>query len=112
SLTGVLPLFRKRGIVSDARLRSIPVFSYGGPLGDYAGAETTLIEAARDLGAAGITINMGERRVDPPGGFVMEEILPRWIVDLPADMEALRAGWRKTSNNLFRSLKKADAAGL
>ena len=26
-LTGVLPLMRKKGIVSDARLRSIPVFS-------------------------------------------------------------------------------------
>ena len=117
SLTGVLPLFRKKGIVSDARLRSIPVFSYGGPLGNDAGVETQLIEAARDLaaadgGIAGMTINTGERRIDAPAGFVVEEILPRWIVDLPADLEALRAGWRKRSNNLFRSLKKADGAGL
>jgi hypothetical protein len=116
SLTGVLPLFRKKGIVSDARLRSIPVFSYGGPLGDDALAETRLIEAARDLGVAHkeiavTTINTGERRLDP-AGFVVEEILPRWTVDLPADLEELRAGWRKGSNNLFRSLKKADKARL
>ena len=52
SLTGVLPLFRKKGLVSDARLRSIPVFSYGGPLGGRRGLERELIEAARDLGAA------------------------------------------------------------
>ena len=117
SLTGVLPLFRKKGLVSDARLRSIPVFSYGGPLADDAGLELELVEAARDLAAAdgeiaGMTINTGERRLDPPDGFVVEEILPRWVVDVPEDLGALRAGWRKTSNNLFRSLKKADKAGL
>ena len=36
-LTGVLPLLRKKGLISDARMRSIPVFSYGGPLGDSRG---------------------------------------------------------------------------
>jgi hypothetical protein len=46
-LRGVLPLMRKKGIVSDARLRSIPVFSYGGPLGDAPAEEHTLLEAAR-----------------------------------------------------------------
>ena len=116
-LTGVLPLFRKKGIVSDARLRSIPVFSYGGPIADDPQAETRLIEAARDLAAAdgeiaGMTINTGERRLAPPPDFAVEEILPRWIVDLPEDLDALRAGWRKTSNNLFRSLKKSDQAEL
>lgn len=117
SLTGVLPLFRKKGIVSDARLRSIPVFSYGGPLADEADGEAALLEVARDLAAAdgeiaGITINTGARRVEAPEGYVIEEILPRWVVDVPDDLATLRAGWRKTSNNLFRSLKKADKAGL
>jgi CelD/BcsL family acetyltransferase involved in cellulose biosynthesis len=117
SLRGVLPLFRKKGLMSGARLRSIPVFSYGGPLADDPRLETRLIEAARDMAAAegevaGMMINTGERQLAAPEGFVIEEILPRWIVDVPADLEALRATWRKTSNNLFRSLKKADAADL
>jgi Acetyltransferase (GNAT) domain len=117
TLKGVLPLFRKKGLVSGARLRSIPVFSYGGPLADDEGLEQQLIAGARDLAAAdgriaGMTINTGERRLGPPDGFVEEEILPRWIVDVPDDLDALRAGWRKSSSNLFRSLKKADAAGL
>ena len=56
-------------------------------------------------------MNTGARRLEAPG-YEREEILPRWVVELPEDLEALRAGWRKTSNNLFRSLKKADAAGL
>jgi hypothetical protein len=75
----VLPLFRKKGLLSGARLRSIPVFSYGGPLAADERLEARLVEAARDLAAAD-----GE----------------------------VAGSWRKTSNNLFRSLKKADAAGL
>ena len=99
SLTGVLPLFRKKGIVSDARLRSIPVFSYGGPLGDDALAETRLIEAARDLGVAdkeiaGTTINTGERRLDPPAGFVVRR--------------SCRAG-PSTSRRTWRSCEPAGA---
>ena len=47
-----------------------------------------------------------------PTASSASEIHPRWIVELPDDLDALRAGWRKTSNNLFRSLKKADQAGL
>ncbi len=117
TLRGVLPLFRKKGLVSDARLRSIPVFSYGGPLAGDSETEAELIAAARDLAAAdgeiaGMTINTGERRVAPPDGFVAEEILPRWVVELPEDLDALRAGWRKTSTNLFRNLKKADKSDL
>ena len=45
-------------------------------------------------------------------GFDDEEILPRWVVELPDDLDALRSGWRKTSNNLFRSLRKADRSEL
>jgi hypothetical protein len=113
----VLPLFRKKGLLSGARLRSIPVFSYGGPLADDERLEARLVEAARDLAAAdgevaGMTVNTGERRMEPPDGFVLEETMPRWVVELPEDIDALRESWRKTSNNLFRSLKKADAAGL
>ena len=110
-LTGVLPLMQKKGLVSDARLRSIPVFSYGGPLGESETAETALLEEARELAARdevqGLSVNTGERRLGAPG-YGSEEILPRWVLDLPDDLEALRAGWRKTSNNLFRGLKKAE----
>jgi hypothetical protein len=115
ALAGVLPLMEKKGLVSDARLRSIPVFSYGGPLGDSPSEEALLLDAARALAArervAGLSVNTGGRRL-AAAGYEEEEILPRWVVELPPDLEALRAGWRKTSNNVFRSLKKADRAGL
>jgi CelD/BcsL family acetyltransferase involved in cellulose biosynthesis len=113
SLAGVLPLFRKKGLISDARMRSIPVFSYGGPLADDDGLALRLIEAARDLGdATSLSINTGDRRWEAPDGFELEELLPRWMLEIPDDLDALRASWRKTSRNLFRSLKKADDAGL
>ena len=35
-LRGVLPLLYKKGLVSDARVRSLPVFPAGGPLGGHA----------------------------------------------------------------------------
>ena len=113
SISGVLPLFRKKGLVSDARTRSIPVFSYGGPLADDEALAIKLIEAARDKeDVATLSINTDDRRLEPPAGFEQEELPPRWMVAVPEDLDALRAGWRKTSNNLFRSLKKADAGNL
>ena len=117
SLAGVLPLFRKKGLVSDARMRSIPAFFYGGPVANDDGLALQLVEAARDLAEAdghiaSVMINTDDRRLEAPEGFVVDELIPRWMVQVPADLDALRAGWRKTSNNLFRSLKKADAAGL
>jgi hypothetical protein len=114
-LRGVLPLMRKKGIVSDARLRSIPVFSYGGPLGDTPADEQALLGAARELAereqVAGLSVNTGERRLEAEG-YESEEILPRWVLGLPDDLDGVRSGWRKTQSNLFRSLKKADAADL
>ena len=43
-----------------------------------------LIEAARDLGdAASLTINTDDRRFEPPDGFELEELLPRWMLSMP-----------------------------
>jgi hypothetical protein len=114
-LTGVLPLLRKKGLISDDRIRSVPVFGYGGPLGDSRAEETVLLDAARTLadreGIRGLSVNTGVRPIDADG-FERCEIHPSWIIELPEDLDALRTGWRKTSNNLFRSLKKADQAEL
>jgi hypothetical protein len=113
ALAGVLPLFWKKGLVSDARARSIPVFSYGGPLADEDGVALALVAAARDTGAAAsVTINTDDRRYEPPEGFVVDELLPRWMLGIRSDLDALRASWRKSSSNLFRSLKKADKSGF
>jgi hypothetical protein len=116
ALHGVLPLLHKKGLVSDARVRSLPVFPAGGPLGDTHADEIALIEAARDAAAASgaralAVISPQDYGADLPQ-FAADSLPPRWIVQVGEDPDALRAGWRKTSNNLFRSLKKADKAGF
>jgi GNAT acetyltransferase-like protein len=115
-LRGVLPLLYKKGVVSDARVRSLPVFPAGGPLGDSRADEVALIEAARDAtaasGAGALAVISPEDYGAELDGFVADALPPRWMVQIGADADVLRAGWRKTSNNLFRSLKKADKAGF
>ena len=114
-LHGVLPLLYKNGLVSDPRVRSLPVFPAGGPLADTHEQEAALVRAARDTA-------LGDARalavISPADysaeleDFVTDRLPPRWVLPVPPDPDALRAGWRKTSNNLFRSLKKADKAGF
>jgi hypothetical protein len=115
-LRGVLPLLHKKGLVSDARVRSLPVFPAGGPLGDSHSDEVALIEAAREAARADgaralAVISPADYAAELPE-FVADSLPPRWVAQLGADPDALRAGWRKTSNNLFRSLKKADKVGF
>jgi len=115
-LHGVLPLLYKKGVVSDARVRSLPVFPAGGPLGDSRADEVALIEAAREAtaasGASALAVISPEDYGPELDGFVADALPPRWVVQIGEDPDVLRAGWRKTSNNLFRSLKKADKAGF
>ena len=116
ALQGVLPLLHKKGLVSDARVRSLPVFPAGGPLGDSREDELALIEAAREeavaAGVRALAIVSPEDYRAELDGFVADSLPPRWVVQMGDDPDALRTGWRKTSNNLFRSLKKADKAGF
>jgi hypothetical protein len=114
-LRGVLPLLYKKGLVSDARVRSLPVFPAGGPLADTRELEVSMIRSAREHSAEEASvlavISPEDYSSDLPD-FVTDSLPPRWVVPVPVDAEELRASWRKTSNNLFRSLKKADKAGF
>ncbi len=115
AIHGVLPLLYKKGLVSDARVRSLPVFPAGGPLADTREEEAGLIRAAHERTAGQaktLAVISACDYSDELPGFVADELPPRWMLDVSSDPEALRAGWRKTSNNLFRSLKKADKAGF
>jgi GNAT acetyltransferase-like protein len=114
ALRGVLPLLYKNGLVSDPRVRSLPVFPAGGPLGESRADEVALIEAAREAaaaeGAQALAVISPADYASDLDGFVTDALPPRWVVEVGDDPDALRAGWRKTKSNLFRSLKKADKA--
>ncbi len=115
-LRGVLPLLYKKGLISDARARSLPVFPSGGPLADTRALEVALILAARDSVRGDADLlqihSAADYSADLPPDLVTHTMPPRWMVRVDTDLDALRAGWRKTSNNLYRSLQKADKADL
>ena len=111
----MLPLLYKKGLVSDARVRSLPVFPAGGPLADTAEQEVALVRAACDSARGDASALAVISPVDYSAAlpdFVTDSLPPRWVLGISGDLDELRAGWRKTSNNLFRSLKKADKAGF
>jgi len=114
-LHGVLPLLYKKGLVSDARMRSLPVFPAGGPLADTPEQEAALVRAARDTLPEDVHALAVVSPADYSAAlldFVTDALPPRWMLRVQPDLDQVRAGWRGTSKNLFRNLNKAEKAGL
>ena len=116
-IAGVLPLMSSYGLVTRKRLRSLPVVGSVGPLATSEDGYRALLDAACRLtetsGARSWTLHSrlgGYEQLVPElrlaGGF------KTWVAPLPDDAEALRAGWKKTQNNLWRSIRKADRSGV
>lgn len=116
-LVGGLPLMRTRGIVTGTRMRTLPVVPPAGPLATgEAGLQALLEGACRVADGAGARIwtlharGGGYERLVPELRPVPK--YPTFVLDLPDDLDELRRGWKKSSNNLWRSLRKADRAGV
>jgi hypothetical protein len=116
AIEAVLPLMASRGVASGKRLRSLPVIPFAGPAGISLETEAGVVEAAcrlADERGAALLVNSrtpGYGELVP--GLSETKKNPTWITPLPDDADALRAGWKKTSNNLFRSIAKAEKAGV
>jgi hypothetical protein len=115
-LEGVLPLMSTRGLVTGRRLRSLPTVGSVDPLARSQEGKRALLEAA-----CAMALERGARswtlRARQPGYEMLEPRLrvsgsKTFIAPLPDDPDALRASWKKSANNLWRSLKKADEAGV
>jgi hypothetical protein len=98
-------------------MRTLPVVPPAGPLAGGEDATRALLEAAcrlaDDAGTRVWTLHARTR------GY--EELVPdlrpvpkypTFVLELPPDVDELRRVWKKTSNNLWRSLRKADRAGV
>jgi Acetyltransferase (GNAT) domain len=116
-LEGVLPAMLTRGLFTGRRLRSLPAVGSVDPLAGSLEGKAALLDAACSLtlehGARSWTLHARE-----PGYEQLADRLAvgrrftTFIAPLPEDPEALRAGWKKTSNNLWRSLRRAEKAGV
>jgi hypothetical protein len=113
---GVLPLMYSRGVLSGKRMRGLPVMPTAGPIANSHAGEAALMEAACRL-----TDRRAGQMVVASRGKGYEEAVPElraapkhpcWVTAVPADVDSLRAGWKKTSSNLFRNLKKAEKTGV
>jgi hypothetical protein len=115
-LEAVFPLMTSRGALSGRRLRSLPVVPFAGPAGASLEAEAALAGAAcrvADERGATLTINTRTSGYEEHAPELRCTTLnPTWVTPLPDDAEALRKGWKKTSNNLFRNIAKAEKAGV
>ena len=115
-LRGALPIMRTRGLATGRRLRSLPVVPPTGPLASTDDERSALIQAACRLTDARARIwtlhsrGAGLDRLVPELRQLPKH--PTWVLELPSDPDELRASWKKTSNNLFRNLRKADKAGV
>jgi hypothetical protein len=116
-LDGVLPVMSTRGVLTGKRLRSLPAVGAVDPLATSQEGRTALLQAAcglvLDRGARSWTLRARERGYEQLDDRLrVSRHLTTFIAPLPDDPDALRASWKKTSNNLWRSLKKADEAGV
>jgi hypothetical protein len=87
-----------------------------GPLGTSREVETALVEAAcRAADRRGARLMFGARVSgydETVAGLRGHEKYPAWVTPLDGDPDALRRSWKKSSNNLFRSIAKAEKAGV
>jgi predicted N-acyltransferase len=105
------------GVVTRRRLRSLPAVGSVDPIARSEEGRRALLSAACELalesGARSFTLNARAAS--------FELLEPRLrvgrhfatlIAPLGDDPERLRAGWKKSANNLWRSLRKAEQAGV
>jgi hypothetical protein len=116
-LAGVLPLAATRGVVSGTRLRSLPALGAVDPIAISTDATAALLAEAcgrtERAGARSWTLRArGGGYEQLEGRLCVSSRFHTFVAPLPEDPDALRASWKKTSNNLWRSLKKADQAGV
>ncbi|HEX5224501.1 MAG TPA: GNAT family N-acetyltransferase [Solirubrobacteraceae bacterium] len=116
-IVGVLPMMSSLGVVTRRRLRALPAVGSVDPLANTAEGRRALLSAACDLalesGARSFTLTA--RSADLEGlepRLAVGRRFATFIAPLGDDPERLRAGWKKSANNLWRGLRKSEQAGV
>ena len=117
TLIGGVPIICTRGPITGRRMRTLPVVPPAGVLADSDADLRALLEAAfgkADDACAriwtlhsrqgGLTAVAPELRERPK--------FPAYVRTLDGDPDEVRAGWKKSSKNVFRGIKKAEKSGV
>ncbi|HEX8053663.1 MAG TPA: GNAT family N-acetyltransferase [Thermoleophilaceae bacterium] len=117
ALLAGMPMVCTNGLVTGRRLRSLAVFPPAGPLADSDEDLRALLQGAcrrADATRARVwtlhTRQGGLEAAEPALRFVPKH--PTFVLPLDSDPDEMRRGWKKSASNLFRSLKKAEKAGV
>lgn len=114
SITGVLPLFRRRSPLFGTNLVSVPAANVGGPLADDDATSRRLIEGA--IGLAGeLNVDYLEVRDVKSGSpaAIALELDPGRYVGVEVDLAGGEAAvWSRLSRGTRRRVRRAQDAGL
>jgi len=114
AITGVLPLVHSGRRISGSRLSSLPTAKAAGPLALGAEAERELLRFAAEIAgrepASALTVRSEHAGLEGGpigigGGDLTYRLAPR-------EEDELLDHYRRTSKNLYRSIRKSDKAGL
>ena len=115
-LRGILPLFRRTGLLSGRRLTSLPHTPHAGPIGDRA-AIAALLNAAVDVARhePGVQLQVKSSRSDLAAlapTIVQEPWEPTFVLSLPDDVDALRFGSSRNHTRIKGKVTQAMRKGV
>jgi len=114
ALVGVLPLVHSGRRLSGPRLSSLPTSKSAGPLGLDVEGERELLRCAGEIGhrepASALTVR--SEHADLEGGPIGLGGTDRTYRLPPREEAELLDGYRRGAKNLYRSIRKAEKAGL
>lgn len=115
ALVGVLPLVSSGPRLSGSRLSSLPTAKAAGPLAASAEQERALLAAALEIKRREGLSSMMVRSQSPGlegGGAQVEHVSSTQVLELGRRSEELLDSYKRTSTNLYRSIRKAQKSGL
>jgi serine/alanine adding enzyme len=111
-LTGVMPLARRRGLLTGRRLRSLPTVEIGGPLANGRAGEEQLLAAASELARReGARLIVDSTRPLPVADLAEIPRPPTWIAPVPPQ-DGFDEWLKERSSNLRRGVKRARSRGV
>jgi Acetyltransferase (GNAT) domain len=115
-LVGVLPLVSSGLRLSGSRLSSLPTSKAAGPLALSAEHERALLTAALEIkrqeGLSSMTVRSQSAGLESGGGVQIDDVSSTQVLELDCSPEALLDGYKQTSVNVYRNIRKAKKSGL